>query len=99
MNFGYANDIYQQYAKNCLYIDDSSGAAVWGRVITEIDPSIDQESWIFYTICVDTDGKIYFSLNGKQFTLRNQAGNILEKFGGGYNFDKITLFSADSPTR
>lgn len=98
MNFGYANDAYQQYSTNCVYIDDGSGAAVWARAITEIDPSIDQESWIFYTICVDTDGKIYFSVNGKQFTMRDTAGNILDKFGGGYNFGRITLFSADGAT-
>ena len=74
LNFGIGNDTSQLYTANSLYIDDNATSASNSKKIEEINPTVDQNDWIFHTICRDETNRLYFSMNGKQYALKHTSG-------------------------
>jgi hypothetical protein len=100
LNFGISNDTNQMYTTNVLYVDDGTIAATNSRKIEEINPTVDQNDWILYTICRDKNNKLYFSMNGRQYILKASSGVENTGFMNGglsnlYDMSRIVVGGVD----
>ena len=91
VNFGFSNHGSDQDA---IYYDDNSMAYKKLVKIEDFLPTYDKTAWSFYTFCIDEDGRMYISVNGKQL-LNDPATQYTYGNISSFSFSDITLFCSD----